>query len=201
MEDNRSIGDIMLDTQRKFFNQLWPEEGRRCIAIKFEKGFKNLFFDSTEEAIDQINKLNKQGADVYHACFTFEKRGSRKQENALATRAFWFDIDVREGKSEHYYTKREALENIVAFNKAIGKFPLAIIDSGGGYHAYFFMFEDISSDVWKNISGRLREAAKEFNLYVDHSRTSDQSSTLRPPGTVNTKYGTVVKWLNEPKNS
>lgn len=111
----------------------------------------------------------------------------RNQENALALKAVWVDIDVKK-PPKGYATIEEALE---ALDKFIAHYklpaPTAVIASGNGIHAYWISTRVLSVDEWRPFAEGLKAAVLEFGLRCDTQVTVDCARILRVPGTYNCK--------------
>jgi Family of unknown function (DUF5906) len=130
--------------------------------------------------------------DVYFAPGGY-KSGSvdsnrgRRQENVLSLRAFWLDIDVGDSVKNKYGSRREAGQALSGFCDALNFPEPLLVTSGSGLHVYWPLDADISRSDWKRIATLLKQACNQYQLKVDHSRTTDEASILRPVGTLNHK--------------
>jgi hypothetical protein len=153
-------------------------------------GFKHFFFDDIDEAVAQIHALDGQGHTTYLAQSTFETSESRKQTNALWLQNFFLDIDCGEGKD--YPDQKTA---VAALKKLLADtglpFP-AIMTSGNGLYAHWFLEEKLDATRWQVIARLLKKTLAAYGFKADPARTSDSSSVLRPPGTTNRKPGKAV---------
>jgi hypothetical protein len=86
----------------------------------------------SEAVLKQIAKLNIDGFGLYFApCLRKEKKGSAT--SAILLPALWVDIDC-DGDPQ----KREkGMAKLCGFDPA----PSIIVDSGGGWHAYWLLDE------------------------------------------------------------
>jgi hypothetical protein len=141
-----------------------------------------------------VNHIAERGGDgdVYFALGGYKSgavksnRG-RTQENVLSLRAFWLDIDVADDVKNKYDSLREAVEALGGFCDAANLPEPLLVRSGGGLHVYWPLDADISRRDWKRIATLLKQACNQHQLKVDHSRTTDEASFLRPIGTLNHK--------------
>ena len=70
----------------------------------------------------------------------------------------------------------------------VSKLPTpAIVNSGNGIHAYWFLKEQVSIDVWKPIAEQLKSFCVQQNLKIDLAVTADTVRLLRCPDTKNYK--------------
>jgi len=176
----------------EFFNTVLPEQGRRCVGMLDNKMFRNLFGGSNEWANTISSGVDARGVNSYIALSGFGPEKSRTQENVVAVRCSWLDIDTQESKpKETYATRKDAIKALVAFcNETSMPKPL-VVSSGYGLHVYWPYTRDVTRQQWKQIATLLKAACEKYGLAVDRSRTTDEASVLRPVGTHNHK--------NEPK--
>ena len=96
--------------------------------------------------------------------------------------AFFFDIDP----GEHYATLQDILNALEKFLFVTCLPSPLIVSSGYGIHVYWIIDTPIES-CRREPATRLFWLAQQHELHVDPSRTTDQSSVLRVPGTSNFK--------------
>lgn len=169
----------------EFFRAIWPSTGWYCIAVKTPRGMHHEFFQTTEDAAAFALAADDRGLEVYHACASYQERGSRKAANVHRVKAFWMDIDVGPGKG--YADARLAYEAVGRFCVDAGLPSPGYVFSGGGWHLYWPLAEDVTIDVWKAMADRLKQLCGQRGLAADPVRTADAASILRPPGTHNRK--------------
>jgi hypothetical protein len=176
----------------EFFNTVLPEKGRRCVGMLDGKMFRNFFGPSNEWADTAATRLDSKNINTYIALSGFGPENSRTQENVVAVRCSWLDIDTRESKpKETYANRKEALVELLAFCEATSMPKPLVVSSGYGLHVYWPYTRDVTRQQWKQIATLLKAACEKYGLAVDRSRTTDEASVLRPVGTHNYK--------NEPK--
>ena len=180
----------------EFFGLVLPRQGFKAVAWRDCDGFQHHVAESDRELADKALSISGKGKDVYCACASFKQRsyvaqgGSKKfrtRQNASFARALWLDIDV--GKPECYSDLRTAIPALARFCDHY-KLPLPMpVFSGAGLHCYWPFQEDVAKDEWLPIASKLKALTKhpEHPLLVDHSRTSDIASILRPVETRNFK--------------
>lgn len=176
-----------------FIKQMLPTQGLYCSAQALQKGgFAHRFFETTDQLINHININDAAGHTMYVAQASYQSPDSRKTENALFVRNFFFDIDSGADKfaqtpDKAYPTQKEGCAAIKEF-AAVMKLPLpTVINSGNGLYCHFLIDEDIPADKWKVLAGILKKVATASGFKQDPSRTSDTSSVLRPVGSTNRK--------------
>lgn len=196
-----------------FVRLVTPTQGQKAVVVPrgtSTKTGKPLWFhfpqDHHEGMVDCI--LNTNSKHIYFALAGFKHNAineykGRKQENVEHLRSLWMDIDVGADDPKKYATKREAAEALGAFCDALDLPEPLVVVSGGGLHVYWPLSEDVSRTEWKPVALALKSAAQYHNLRVDHSRTADEASILRPVGTYNNKTDTprqvkTVEWAGTP---
>lgn len=130
-------------------------------------------------ALNRAKQANADGYGVYFApCLRREKVG--KAESAALLPMLWVDIDC-DGDANRYNTAFDKLNNFELT-------PSAVVDSGGGLHAYWVLAEafplenDSARDKVASILRGLSEALGGDNQYV-----KSVASVMRLPGSLNTK--------------
>jgi hypothetical protein len=143
----------------------------------------------------QADALNQVGYGVFFApCPRREKQG--KAEAAAVVTALWIDIDCDRDAD----AKTQAIAALHEFKLS----PSALLDSGGGIHAYWLLSEPFSLN---DGTDRERAAAVLRSLFAllngDPAYPKSVASLMRLPDTCNTKperNGAVVTLLDfEPK--
>ena len=141
-------------------------------------------------------RARKNTRDIYF-CLSLQsqtrrnKRGrvvaARSKSNALALKAIWLDIDVKE-PPKGYATLTDALAALSAFCDSIAlPPPSAVVLSGGGLHIYWISDKPLTPDEWRPYAEGLKGAAVKFGLKCDAGCTTDAARVLRVPGTFNYK--------------
>jgi hypothetical protein len=134
--------------------------------------------------------------DIYY-CLSLQskagvnKRGNpvaeRSLQNALAVKALWLDIDVKE-PPKGYATVQEAWAALKGFYRVVGlPRPSAMVASGGGLHVYWISRAPLTLDQWRPLAVGLKNAALKHGLRCDACCTVDAARILRVPGTWNCK--------------
>jgi hypothetical protein len=113
--------------------------------------------------------------------------GIRNQQNALALKSLFLDVDAYKGYGSH----KEAGVALAAFIKKIGlPAPSTLVNSGGGLHVYFTFDRALTPGEWLPLANALVNAAKDFGLHFDAGCTIDAARVLRIPQTFNRKLAT-----------
>mgnify|MGYP000126643260 CR=1 FL=1 len=188
---------------REFFEWLLPPSGNIVLGIPHtgdngRKWWKNRSFATAEEAAQEAIKLD-QDQEVYVAINSYgdwyqEENGKyaiRTQKNVTACKAIYDDYDVKLDNPAHYQSKAEALADIVKLAKALQLTP-TVVDSGGGYHAYFHLDEAVDEATWMELAALKRDITTFLNMKIDRSVDMDSARVLRPVGTHNKKYATPL---------
>ena len=192
---NRLVNDTAV-----FLSKILSDEGLIVLA-EFRGGAmkRHHFLPNFDEASKKVHALNDTGAEVYHACAIYKSDANRKQDNVARVKSFWVDIDV--GKADGYQTRNEAKDALGNACKALGFHLPTIVSSGAGLHCYWLFDAAVTGEVWKAGANRFRQALDHLGFKHDPSRTTDQSSILRPVGSTWRKAGEKpVKMLLDSKS-
>jgi hypothetical protein len=175
-----------------FLSLILPDDGFRFLIrdAKVHTAYKN-----NKDTAKAAAAMDAKGYNVYFACASYkesqyfdevkQKTRYRTQENALAAKALWLDLDVGEGKD--YVSQSEALDAVAAFCNSTD-FPLPLrVSSGNGVHCYWPLESALPTEAWEKITQNMRPIYEAAGLRFDHSRDCDIASILRPVGTNNRK--------------
>lgn len=171
---------------RQFLDHILPPVGFYILTV-FDNGrVKQFSFESTAAMADKAKALSEAGAEVYHACASFtskKQKGMRKQDNVMATKSVWVDLDCGEGKE--YANAKEAVKDLARVCKALDIQLPTIVSSGRGIHAYW-VFDNMvfGAAKAKQVAETAKVALMGAGLKLDPSRTGDTASILRPAGTL-----------------
>ena len=200
-----------LDHAREYLAQVvpWPAAGEPgYVAImytvpgkaeghQFWRGRAVRTLDEAEKALKWI--LAQPDTLNVYACMSLQAKATettkngltyykamRNQENALALKSLFLDMDV---KDKGYRSEKEAVAALIAFkNKIDLPVPSTIAKSGGGIHVYWTFNRALSPQEWQPLAQALVNAAKDFGLEFDAGCTIDSARVLRVPNTWNRKY-------------
>lgn len=202
-------------SQRDFYYTVLAGEGKPCLARLMagtKPYFKHDVFDSIEEFCEALDKVDYRKNNTYFAISTLRQRSIQKgdvarvrtQENALLTKCFILDVDVRD-KPGHYRTMDEALEGIHHVTDALNLPKPIIVDSGFGYHVYWPMADGIDPAIWQRTAQQFKRAVAVIapEVVADGSRVADSAGILRVPNSFNLKNGEltpvkIVQWYSSP---
>lgn len=165
-------------TTKQFLEHVLPDVGE---YICWVKETKRHYAGTLDEIVHHIEREDRASKTVYHACGSFFSGGVRNNDTVCALKAFWLDIDSK------VLTRKEQLQKLILFCKELNLDVPTLVDSGNGIHAYWTLSENIDIGRWEGTSALLKIAVNKFGLDVDHSRTTDAASLLRPVGTMNRK--------------
>ncbi|MGA9267878.1 MAG: hypothetical protein WBV79_15705, partial [Rhodomicrobium sp.] len=177
--------------QLDFFDLLLPTKGKRCMGILRGEKFYHEFFDTNAQLAAAVKAADSANKNVFFGCSSFKDDRHRTQDNVEAEKSFWLDIDCGPGRD--YATQADAIRALWSFCNELGLLKPVVVSSGAGIHCYWPMGEDIDPRAWKQTAELLKKATKDWGLKVDHSRTADSASVLRPVGTHNRKRETPKK--------
>ncbi len=191
---------------QQFLELVLPDSGAKIIALATPTGkggvwFKYKKYDSAKDAALAAEFFDDQGETVYFAVNSFgdwydderkKKKRIRTQENVVACRSLFDDFDVGGDDKKKYATREEALADIVQLAKVLQLTP-TITSSGGGYHCYFSLDEDVDAEVWKELSALKRDVTTHMGLKADRAVDMDSARILRPVGTHNRKTNPPVE--------
>jgi len=171
----------------EFLQQVLGDEGYYCIVGLKKDSDKPIqkFFKKLEDAVGVAENLAKEGYDAYYALATFEDGKSRKTANVKQLRSLFVDLDCGEGKP--YETQVDATKALIAFCKATKMPRPAMVNSGGGIHAYWALTEAVSRETWLPMAEKLKSMCDDNDLFADPVVTADSVRILRVPGTLNYK--------------
>jgi|TARA_R110000764_G_scaffold202358_1_gene287604 hypothetical protein len=191
-----------MDT-KQFLELVLPSEGQIVLGLVKFKTDGSSYFDFTGyDTIDQATEValhhDANGQTIYYGVNSFHpeyfdelknKPRIRTQENVHMCRSLFDDYDVDVNEDSKYSTRPEAFNDIVKFAQALRLTP-TITSSGGGYHAYIHLDQDIDTDTWTELSALKRDVSEHLKLKADRSVDMDISQILRPVGTHNRKTDT-----------
>ena len=209
----------MQDAQEYFAKVLpWPQEGDAPAYVNIhwsldklnERTGKPLWTGravrSVQEAVKTVQwALSISDTKDVYVCMSSQRdaleKTSRKghnylapirsQENAVALKSLFLDLDAKGEDKNSYASVGEAAA-------ALGKFitatnlprPSAIVTSGGGLHVYWTFDRALTIPEWQPLATALAEATKVHGLKCDTGCTIDAARILRVPGTFNRKLDT-----------
>lgn len=181
-----------------FLERVLPPQGYYfATTISGDGAPRQRAFDSTDALAQAVQTLSERGENVYYAVSSFRDVSSRKQSNALLTKAFFLDIDCGPNKPfADWKAGLVALGNFVTETK-LPK-PL-VVSSGNGLHAYWVLDEALPPEDWQPLADRFKAMVprdpESGRALFDPAVPADSARVLRAPGTINPKGGKQVRVL------
>lgn len=186
---------------RDFLALVWPAAGYYCIAVpttnpQGNRVYKHSIHDNMDDAYLDGRARYKTN-DIYFGVFTHiadrvmnlkwqKMLPSRKRENMAQAKCLFLDLDVGKGTGK-YATQADALSALARFIFRTS-FPAPIVvSSGNGLHVYWPLKDPVDASDWKPQAANLRAILDANNVMYDPSRTTDTTSVLRMPSTLNHK--------------
>jgi len=184
---------VVDDSLAGFIEALLPQQGHFFVWTKHNK--KHHICGSHDELIECLEHF-ADTPDTYYATAAFGGEISpttgeigRLQSNVTERCCMHVDFDCGDAKQAKdpdgtYATQKDALADIVRFQKATGIKFSHILDSGTGIHAYISLGEDIDEQRWKALAKSLQALMKQHCLKADDACTADSARILRAPGSL-----------------
>lgn len=122
-----------------------------------------------------------QGLDVYFGVLPRTHRGGGAADVRSESDILWADIDAKHFNPDLGIGKRGALAAL-----RLGVVPQILVDSGGGYHAYWLLDRSIDFDYAQVLMKGIARVAGGDAVY-------DRPRVLRLPGTLNRKREPLVE--------
>lgn len=187
-----------------FIDSVVPRGGTYCIVGIRDKKLKLQKFAQTLEDVKQlISESVKQGNNTYFGLASFKDGSSRTQANTSEIKSFFLDIDCGdEAKFEKgvgYVHKSDGYAELQKFIDDTGLPRPIIVDSGGGWHAYWVLDTAISVDKWQPLAEKFKKLCQKRKLFIDPAVPADSARVLRVPNTINVAYG-IKAQIIDPEN-
>jgi hypothetical protein len=96
-------------------------------------------------------------------------------------------LDIDCGPTKPYATKKEGFEALLAFCKTTHLPRPAVVISGNGLYAHWYLDRDLTGLQRKASAQLLKGLSETCGFHTDPSRTADSSSVLRPIGSTHRK--------------
>lgn len=177
-------------------------------------------FDSFKAAVEKIQLTSAKAGKAANIYFSTQpmsasgmaelaptERGSKEQVAAIV--CFFADLDTADGvhkvKPGQRLPDRSEVLAMIAISP-LGE-PSLLVDSAGGYHAYWMLdrplqLNDQTRDLMRRWSAWIASYASEAGFTVDAGLSADPARVLRIPGTFNEKvdpFGNAIHrpvWIN-----
>lgn len=202
-----------------FLDKILPAKGIRFLAqfIPIEGHPKGGIFvhdafgpDDNDALAHAAIRRSAKGKHVYFACSSYkevihkvtpkgkEYVAGREQSNVLAVQSLWLDIDVGKADPNKCYPTQElALEAVDFLVESVGLPRPLTVSSGAGLHVYWPLAKAVEPEQWKRAASMLASVCAHLLIAVDPSRTKDEASVLRVPGTTNPSHNRPVEVLHD----
>lgn len=204
---------MSLDQAKEYLARVipWPENGESWINLHWtfvpkdhdptrKLPWTGRAVRTVQEAASAVEWALKTGKDIY-ACLSSQRDAQetisqrnrkyykpvRLAENAVALKALWADIDVKQDSPKGYNSMDELIAALGTFLKATGlPKPSMIVGSGGGVHLYWVVSRALTVAEWYPLAAALEGAMVRHDLKHDPV-TTDAARVLRVPDTWNYK--------------
>lgn len=134
------------------------------------------------DAANAARRLSTKPLDIYIAIGSYQD-GSRKKPKTK--QSLYLDLDGKDFEGG----KAAGMRELVRFCKATGfPAPAIIVDSGGGFHAYWPFTQEIAVGPWRALATAFKAKCAELGFKADPAVTADAARILRVPTTLNYKY-------------
>lgn len=170
---------------KQFYEKVLPSQGVYCIAGIRNDRVLHQFAETLDGLMSTIQTFTEDSYNVFIALSTFNGH-TRRAENAMFCKSLFVDLDVGESEKK-YATKDEAISALGAFVTDTGLPPPTVVDSGGGYHAYWPLDRDVPISEWKIYAQKFKTYCVSQGLKIDLAVTADAARILRCPDTLNYK--------------
>lgn len=187
-----------------FIDSIVPSGGTYCIVGIKDKKLRLQKFTTTITGVKElISESVKQGNNTYYSLASFKDASARTQANTSEIKSFFIDIDCGDeekfNKGVGYIHKSDGYSELQKFVDETGFPRPLIVDSGGGWHAYWVLDTAISIDVWQPLAEKFKKLCQARKLFIDPAVTADSARVLRVPNTINTSYG-IKAVILDPEN-
>jgi hypothetical protein len=187
------------DAVKAFISQVLPWDGAGfvqlhwCHRVEGKLQWSGHVARDVDDFIYTANAAASSGRDIYY-CTSLQKEQRtafvhgppiRSKRNAIALKAIYADLDVKEKAYTHLGAAIRAAEE---FCKKVGvPHPNAWIGSGNGLHIYWILSKPLSLEEWNPYAKGLKACLQEYGVIADYGCTSNACQLLRVPGTFNHK--------------
>src|SRR6202035_4259930 len=135
-----------MNSTAAFLKHVLPGGGYYVAAVFRGERVAHTFHDSVDSLSAELLARDSQGLTVYHACASYRDRTRRRGQNALASRAFWLDIDLV--PKSRYVDVQDAAEDVARFCRETGLPAPVYVSSGHGLHIYWPLETALGLDEW-----------------------------------------------------
>lgn len=167
----------------QFFEAVWGREPlgrfgeiRTIQGGRVEQQFVSLDSDWPKRASDVARRANERGADTYYGVLPRLRASGTNEDVADLVPLMWADVDAKKVSDVLATGKFGALAAINAFPVP----PQILVDSGGGWHAYWLLDRPSPYALARPIMQWIARA-------LNGDFVQDKARVLRVPGTLNYK--------------
>ncbi|NBS71409.1 hypothetical protein EBT31_21230 [bacterium] len=171
---------------KQFYEKVLPSQGVYCAAgIKGDR-VTHQFAETLDGLLSKIASLKEGEYNVFVALSTFDGH-TRRNENALMCKSLFIDLDVGDNEKK-YAAKQDAILALDAFLTDTGLPPPVVVDSGGGYHAYWPLDRDVAVAEWRVYAQKFKAFCRENGLKIDPVVTADIARIMRDIAQISATY-------------
>ena len=114
--------------------------------------------------------------------------GYRTADQIISYRCLNTEVDIRPEKVSCYSNFEEAIHGIETFVSSVGLPYPSVVETGGGFHLYWILNEDITQEQWRDWSQKVIALSTHIGFRLDIAGTNKPTQIFRPPQTHNRKY-------------
>ena len=181
---------LILNETKEYLHLIHPIDGCIYVAMLLpSKHWQQTAVGNNSDALAAITKYEESkpiGVYISQARFK-DQTNKRDAASAENLNCLFIDLDVGDGPNK-YTSKNDALKALkileIEFLSAT-----AVVDTGGGLHAYWCFGAPLAKDEWLPLAERFKHALTKAGVLADPSVTADAARVLRVPGTNNRKNG------------
>jgi hypothetical protein len=183
-----------------FLAAVLPSSGFYCVAEFDTPRREHVFLSDIREIPNAANVFVQKGLHSYFALAAYKTKDNRTADNARVLKSLFIDVDL--GDKKKYKSRKEAAQAFEDFMLKTGMNALGqpiVVSSGGGYHIYWPLTEEVEVSRWKPVAENFKRLLKQEGMEIDWNCTADAARVLRVPGTLNFKFDPPkpVKLLGE----
>jgi len=184
-------------------NSVVPPIGTYCLTVIKGGKPRQVFYTDKNDLVADGLTASAAGGNAYYAMASFNDDSARTQDNVLAIKSFWLDVDCKDkDPAKDYANKDDGLIAIQSFCKSYGFPRPSIVDSGNGWHVYWALTQEQNKNEWQVVADKLKALCLQSGLRIDPACTADSARILRIPNTKNYRFNPpsdVVQVLASPE--
>ncbi|WP_152630658.1 hypothetical protein [Thalassospira sp. HJ] len=176
-------------------NLKYPHSGLfSTFRRKFGKPIQNSYF---MRQLDFIYENTANINDFFISQCVFSEKNRRKINLKYFTHA-WVDIDYYRIESLSRFSKEQIAQQLIDFIQDNGiPYPSSIIDSGNGIYLKWHFSSYVRKEAGRKLEAVNRQLISLFADFGADTGTHDASRILRFVGSINTKAGSPVSFIQE----